>query len=131
LSVTLDLDGYFKKAGNVHLATCSSADGQNFYFPIVGDNNNYRQSTVNDRNVNYIGFIWISATTDSTIVLIETRPRKLSLFSVFLPCNGLTNFVLKSKSDTKTIRIDQNVIFNRSMNIAMEISNDDVAHRTN
>lgn len=53
---TLDLDGYFKKSGNVHLATCSSADGQNFYFPIVGDNNNYRQSTVNDRNVNYIGY---------------------------------------------------------------------------
>lgn len=53
---TLDLDGYFKKAGNVHLSTCSSADGQNFYFPIVGDNNNYRQSTVNDRNVNYIGY---------------------------------------------------------------------------
>lgn len=53
---TLDLDGYFKKAGNVHLATCSSADGQNFYFPIVGDNNNYRQSAVNDRNVNYIGY---------------------------------------------------------------------------
>lgn len=55
---TLDLDGYFKKAGNVHLATCSSADGQNFFFPIVGDSNsnNYRQSTVNDRNVNYIGY---------------------------------------------------------------------------
>lgn len=52
----LDLDAYFKKAGNVHLSTCSSADGQNFYFPIVGDNNNYRQSTVNDRNVNYIGY---------------------------------------------------------------------------
>lgn len=43
----------------------------------------------------------------------------------------LTNFVLKSKSDTKTIKIDQNVIFNRSMNITMEISNNDVAHRTN
>lgn len=52
----LDLDAYFKKAGNVHLSTCSSADGQNFFFPIVGDNNNYRQSTVNDRNVNYIGY---------------------------------------------------------------------------
>ena len=52
----LDLDAYFKKAGNVHLSTCSSADGQNFYFPIFGDNNNYRQSTVNDRNVNYIGY---------------------------------------------------------------------------
>ena len=52
----LDLDAYLKKAGNVHLSTCSSADGQNFYFPIVGDNNNYRQSTVNDRNVNYIGY---------------------------------------------------------------------------
>lgn len=52
----LDLDAYFKKAGNVHLSTCSSADGQSFYFPIVGDNNNYRQSTVNDRNVNYIGY---------------------------------------------------------------------------
>lgn len=53
---TLDLNGYFKKAGNVHLSTCSSADGQNFFFPIVGDSNNYRQSTVNDRNVNYIGY---------------------------------------------------------------------------
>lgn len=52
----LDLDAYFKKAGNVHLSTCSSADGQNFYFPIVGDNKNYRQSTVNDRNVNYISY---------------------------------------------------------------------------
>lgn len=52
----LDLNAYFKKAGNVHLSTCSSADGQNFYFPIVGDNNNYRQSTVNDRNVNYISY---------------------------------------------------------------------------
>ena len=52
----LDLDAYFKKAGNVHLSTCSSADGQNFYFPNVGDNNNYRQSTVNDRNVNYISY---------------------------------------------------------------------------
>lgn len=43
----------------------------------------------------------------------------------------LTNFVLKSNSDTKTIEIDKNVTFNRSMNITMEISNDDVAHRTN
>ena len=53
---TLDLDGYFKKAGNVHLATCSSADGQSFYFPIVGDNTNYRQATMNDNNVNYISY---------------------------------------------------------------------------
>ena len=43
----------------------------------------------------------------------------------------LTAFVLKSNSDTKTIKIDKNVTFNRSMNITMEISNDDVAHRTN
>lgn len=43
----------------------------------------------------------------------------------------LTAFVLKSNSDTKTIEIDKNVTFNRSMNITMEISNDDVAHRTN
>lgn len=42
----------------------------------------------------------------------------------------LTAFVLKSKSDTKTIKINQSVIFNKSMNIAMEISNDDVARRT-
>lgn len=43
----------------------------------------------------------------------------------------LTAFVLKSNSDTKTIEIDKNVTFNRSMNITMEISNDDVARRTN
>lgn len=61
----LDLDAYFKKAGNVHLSTCSSADGQNFYFPIVGDNNNYRQSTVNDRNVNYISYNFKVVNKDS------------------------------------------------------------------
>ncbi|MBD9121789.1 MAG: starch-binding protein [Ruminococcaceae bacterium] len=52
----LDLDAYFKKAGNVHLSTCSSADGSVFYFPIVGEDKLHRQSTVNDRNVNYISY---------------------------------------------------------------------------
>ena len=53
---TISLDNYFREAGDVHLAACSSADGENFYFPIIGETNKYRQGTINDKNVNYIDF---------------------------------------------------------------------------
>lgn len=55
-SKDIDLDAYFKKAGNVHLSACSSADGENFYFPIIGETSSYRLSSINDNNVNYINF---------------------------------------------------------------------------
>lgn len=53
---TISLDNYFREAGDVHLAACSSADGENFYFPIIGETDKYRQGTINDKNVNYIDF---------------------------------------------------------------------------
>lgn len=62
------LDDYFRQVGGgTHLATCSSADAENFYFPIVGeDNTRYRLGTINDKNVNYVDFDFqINNITDS------------------------------------------------------------------
>ena len=54
---TISLDNYFEQVGGgTHLAACSSADGENFYFPIIGETNKYRKGTINDKNVNYIDF---------------------------------------------------------------------------
>lgn len=88
-------------------------------------------------DINYHGYTMYAKFIDGTLV-----PMKLDNDVCKIDNDGnindyemkvnsiLTNFVLKSKSDTKTIGIDKNVIFNRSMNITMEISNNDVAHRT-
>ena len=54
---TISLDNYFEQVGGgTHLAACSSADGENFYFPIIGETNKYRKGTINDKNVNYVDF---------------------------------------------------------------------------
>lgn len=56
---TIDLNKYFRAAGGVHLASASSANGENIFFPIKksGDTtNSYRCADVNDKNVNYIDF---------------------------------------------------------------------------
>lgn len=51
------LDNYFEQVGGgTHLAACSSADGEKFYFPIIGETNKYRKGTINDKNVNYVDF---------------------------------------------------------------------------
>lgn len=56
----IDLERYFRASGNVHLATASSADGDNFFFPQVANaganSNSYRKGTINDKNTNYIRF---------------------------------------------------------------------------
>ena len=58
----IDLTKYFRAAGGVHLASASSADGENIFFPIKKSNdsnfntNSYRCADVNDKNVNYIDF---------------------------------------------------------------------------
>lgn len=55
----IDLKKYFRAAGGVHLASASSADGENIFFPIKksGDTaKSYRCADVNDKNVNYIDF---------------------------------------------------------------------------
>lgn len=59
---TIDLTKYFRAAGGVHLASASSADGENIFFPIKKsgasefDAKSYRCADVNDKNVNYIDF---------------------------------------------------------------------------
>ena len=57
---TIDLTKYFRQAGDVHLASATSANGTDVYFPTLTANGEssgvYRQATVNDKNVNYIDF---------------------------------------------------------------------------
>ena len=59
---TINLAEYFRAAGGVHLASASSADGENIFFPIKKSDvsdfgvKSYRCADVNDRNVNYIDF---------------------------------------------------------------------------
>lgn len=57
-TASIDLSKYFREAGNVHLSEASSADGQNFYFPVVDSTGetNYRRNNINDISVNYINF---------------------------------------------------------------------------
>ena len=58
----IDLTKYFRATGGVHLASASSADGENIFFPIKKsgasefDAKSYRCADVNDKNVNYIDF---------------------------------------------------------------------------
>lgn len=57
---TIDLTKYFRQAGDVHLASATSANGIDVYFPTLAANGApsgaYRKATVNDKNVNYIDF---------------------------------------------------------------------------
>lgn len=93
--------------------------------------------TTNDKtwiksNINDNGYTMYAKFIDGTLVPMKLDNDVCKINDYEMKVNSiLTAFVLKSESDTKTIKINQNVIFNRSMNITMEISNDDVAHRTN
>ena len=93
--------------------------------------------TTNDKtwiksNINDNGYTMYAKFIDGTLVPMSLANDVCKINDYEMKVNSiLTNFVLKSESDTKTIKINQNVIFNGSMNITMEISNDDVAHRTN
>ncbi len=54
----IDLTAYFREAGNVHLSEASSADGVDFYFPVLDSTGEtmYRKNNINDICVNYINF---------------------------------------------------------------------------
>lgn len=62
LNIPIDLTKYFRAAGGVHLASASSANGENIFFPIKKSDvsdfgaESYRCADVNDKNVNYIDF---------------------------------------------------------------------------
>ncbi len=56
----IDLAKYFRASGNVHLASASSRDGLNFFFPQLAKTgsteNKFRKGNINDKNTNYISF---------------------------------------------------------------------------
>lgn len=59
----IDLSKYFRASGNVHMASASSKDGKEFFFPQIAKtgtdsslDNRYRKGTINDKNTNYISF---------------------------------------------------------------------------
>ena len=60
-SHTIDLADYFKQSGNMHLAPASSANGRDFYFPMVNNASNnyseydtYRKGDASDKNTAYL-----------------------------------------------------------------------------
>ena len=79
-SANIDLTKYFREAGNVHLASASSVDGKNFYFPVVkcasgAKTPKYRLGTLNDANVNYISFSLDVTSQSSYDYVFEKVPR--------------------------------------------------------
>lgn len=77
----IDLSQYFRASGNVHMASASSADGQNFFFPQVaktGDStfdSRYRRGGINDKNTNYISFSFkVKSIGKNTDFYFETVP---------------------------------------------------------
>lgn len=80
----INLDSYFSESGNVHLASCSSPDGKDFYFPVKAragsSTQRYRKGNLNDRNANYISFsLKIKAeSTDRTFYFRQTPTIKIN-----------------------------------------------------
>lgn len=77
----IDLSQYFRASGNVHMASASSADGQNFFFPQIaktGDSSvdsRYRKGGINDKNTNYISFSFkVKSVGKNTDFYFETVP---------------------------------------------------------
>ena len=56
----IDLAKYFRASGNVHMASASSKDGREFFFPQLAKTgsteNKFRKGNINDKNTNYISF---------------------------------------------------------------------------
>ena len=69
LGDTIDLADYFKKAGDMHLAPASSADGKSFFFPqkAVGNAfiNTYRKGCSSDRNTTYMSITFRLKTAEN------------------------------------------------------------------
>lgn len=109
---TIDLTKYFRQAGDVHLASATSANGTDVYFPTLTANGEpsatYRKATVNDKNVNYIDFSFnVTAKGTKASFYFEKIPtikvndadadeEKLRVSFV---CDGSSNTVVCGKSD--------------------------------
>lgn len=110
---TIDLTKYFRQAGDVHLASATSANGTDVYFPTLTANGEpsatYRKATVNDKNVNYIDFsfnVTAKGTKASfyfekipTIKVNDADADEEKLRVSFVCCDG-SNTVVCGKSDS-------------------------------
>lgn len=82
-------------------------------------------------DINYHGYKMYAKFVDGTLVPMTLDNDVCKVQNYVMKVNStLTSFVLKSSSHTKTINLKQNILFNRSMNVAMQVSSDDVAYRS-
>lgn len=109
---SIDLTKYFREAGNVHLASATSANGKDIYFPTMTEDGKasgtFRKSTVNDKNVNYIDFSF-QVTAEGTdadfyfdkVPTIKVGDSEVSENKVRISfvCNG-SNTVVCAKEDS-------------------------------
>ena len=107
---SIDLAKYFREAGNVHLSEASSADGINFYFPIL-DSTNYRQNNINDINVNYINFkLKVKSDADKSFVFNQEPTIKIggnkisnSAVRVAISLDGITQIFSLAESTESVV----------------------------
>lgn len=111
---TIDLTKYFRQAGDVHLASATSANGTDIYFPTLTANGApsgaYRKATVNDKNVNYIDFSF-NVTAKGTkasfyfdkvpTIKVNDADADEEKLRVSFVCDG-SNTVVCGKSDSNT-----------------------------
>lgn len=111
---TIDLTKYFRQAGDVHLASATSANGTDVYFPTLTANGApsgaYRKATVNDKNVNYIDFSF-NVTAKGTkasfyfdkvpTIKVNDADADEEKLRVSFVCDG-SNTVVCGKSDSNT-----------------------------
>lgn len=111
---TIDLTKYFRQAGDVHLASATSANGIDVYFPTLTANGalsaTYRKATVNDKNVNYIDFSF-NVTAKGTkasfyfdkvpTIKVNDADADEDKLRVSFVCDG-SNTVVCGKSDSNT-----------------------------
>ena len=127
---TIDLTKYFRQAGDVHLASATSANGRDIYFPTLTADGKassaYRKATVNDKNVNYIDFsfkITARGTNASfyfekvpTIKVDDTEVSEDKVRVSFI-CNGSNTVVCGKKDSTADVVAGTNLSIKEQENV--------------
>lgn len=127
---TIDLTKYFRQAGDVHLASATSANGRDIYFPTLTADGKassaYRKATVNDKNVNYIDFsfkITAQGTNASfyfekvpTIKVDDTEVSEDKVRVSFI-CNGSNTVVCGKKNSTAEVVAGTNLSIKEQENV--------------
>lgn len=127
---TIDLTKYFRQAGDVHLASATSANGRDIYFPTLTADGKassaYRKATVNDKNVNYIDFsfkITARGTNASfyfekvpTIKVDDTEVSEDKVRVSFI-CNGSNTVVCGKKDSTAEVVAGTNLSIKEQENV--------------